>query len=373
MKAEPIFLVDEDTPYAPLLFSGLGRVGFFGGSDPLSRPDMLESADVLSVRSSTRVDSRLLSRCGNLKVIVTPVVGTDHIDMTAVRELSTRLGWDVPIFNAAGSTAEAVADWTIGAMLQTIGCIPHSVAIIGVGNIGREVARRLDLLKISYITCDPGRNGEPGFVHIPIAEALACQVVTFHVPMTRPGESSWPTAGMLSVDLCELAAKSGCQLFVNSSRGGIVLPDVFRLALGRRPALACDVFLDEPVPAPNQIAACAVATPHLAGSGRYGRAKAALMVREKVCATLGLSPAVIEPDRFQLPARPIINVNLGLLSDSGGFDRFSSEISLYSGSSVSAAFRAEYLAAPAADRASVFTSFRAAGTRTEPLWIGSCD
>ncbi|HNU69853.1 MAG TPA: NAD(P)-dependent oxidoreductase [Myxococcota bacterium] len=373
MKVEPIFLVDQDSPFAELLFSGLGRVEYFGDSDPTSRPDLLESADVLSVRSSTRVDSGLLSRCNNLKVIVTPVVGTDHIDTNAVAELSARLGRVIPVFNAAGSTAEAVADWTIGAIFKSLEGAPTSVGVVGVGNIGRQVARRLDLLGITYLTCDPGRMDEPEFRHTPIEEVLGCQVVTFHVPMTRSGQSPWPTAGMISGQLCEDARHCGCRLFVNSSRGGIVVPDVFLMAGDRRPALACDVFLDEPAPAPAAIAACTVATPHLAGSGRYGRARAAMMVRDKVRAALDLPSQPLDPGLFGLPGRPEIRGLPGCISTESGMTRFLGEIDILSGTSQSASFRSEYISAAASDRARVFTSFRMAGTRTEPLWIGSCN
>jgi erythronate-4-phosphate dehydrogenase len=370
-KDEPTFLVDADSPYSDLMFSGLGRVEFFGDSNPLQRANVLAIADVLEVRSSTRVDAALLAGCQNLKAVVTPVVGLDHVNMAAVAETGRRLGREIPVVNAAGSTAEAVADWTIGAICTVTGHLPSCVGIIGVGNCGSAVVRRLEMMGVPFLTCDPGRAGQAGFTHTAMEDLSACEVVTFHVPLTVAGQSPWPTADMISVDLCRSLMAAGCHVVVNSSRGGIVDEAVFALPASDRPLLACDVFRGEPCPTPASVAACALATPHIAGSGRYGRANAAQMVRSAVCRILCISDSPIDDRLYNLPDRPALITAPGDLSTAPGFALFTDKLSRLSGTYLSSGFRSEYLAAPPADRMAAFTRFRLAGTRTEPLWDGS--
>lgn len=442
----PIFLVDKDIPFSELIFNSLnplmlyghgkipalfndeelistknvpplGRIEFFEHSEPESRPDILKVADVIAVRSSTRVGDHLLSQCEALKAIATPVIGTDHIDFDAVARAERRLGYQIPVFNAPGSTADAVADWTVSAICKCLKKIPRRVAVIGVGNVGKAVISRLELLRIPYLTSDPGLAAEPGFTHIPLWKLEDCDVMTFHVPLTNPSQSPWPTLNMVSTDSCLKYHETGCRLLVNSSRGEIVHEGVFSLPSGKRPLLACDVFRNEPTPASGTISACDLATPHIAGSGRYGRLRAALMIRAAVCGHLGLndtfSEALINPlpqfseskinsklnlvtvtapgkinlggdfvgcDGYQKinlggdfgeligGERPVLKINPGAVRRGDGFEGFMRELGRLSGTGVSDEFKRRYVDANEEERASIFLSIRRSGTRTEPSW-----
>jgi phosphoglycerate dehydrogenase-like enzyme len=369
-----VFLVDADIPYAKLLFEGLGRVEYFDRSDPLQRLDVLEIADVLAVRSSTRVGAELLAGCRNLKILATPVVGTDHIDFRAVSAASALAGHDIKVINAAGSTADAVADWTVGAMVKVLGRLPTSVGIVGAGNCGLAVAKRLDMLGVRYLFNDPPKAarssaeatqaGTPVFTSTPMDEIACCEVITFHVPLTTPAQSAWPTADMISADFAVKARAFGCSLIVNCARGGIMDESLAALSPDTRPLLAVDVFKNEPSPSVDFVRACVLATPHIAGSGRIGRLNAATMIRRRVCEILEIGPAALPTAANHFPDRPEIKL------DELDHDRFLNQIEQLSGVTLSDEFKHAWQTSNPHERPILFNTFRALGIRTEPLWIG---
>jgi|GEM_PF-493341 len=384
MKPDDIkFLVDDDIPYAGLMFAGLGDVRIFDRAVGGIPDDGLAGADVLAVTSSTRVDDALLSRCERVRVIATPVVGTDHIDFAAVAAAGERIGHEIHVVNAPGSTAQAVADWTVAAMLAGLQKVPESVAIVGFGNCGRAVAARLDALAVEYVTCDPLLE-RPGFVHTPLESLDDIQVVTFHVPLTNPGQSPFPTAGMIDASFAARFRDLGGQMIVNCSRGGILDETMFDEVedSGRRdngpgpvttgPAagllFALDVFAGEPSPSRRTVAAAAVATPHIAGSGRIGRFNAIRMVRAGVCGIVGLPDSGIPvPDQLAA-SRPLLEFDAARLRTGDGFKEFSRRLAELSGVNGAGDFRHLWLGRADVDLPSIFRWARAAGLRAEPLW-----
>ncbi len=364
------FLVDDAIPYADALFCGLGDVRFFDRRIGGIPDDGLARADVLAVTSSTRVDADLLSRCNRLRIVATPVVGTDHIDFDAITAAGERLGHEIAVANAPGSTAQAVADWTVAAMMYALGRMPGKVAIVGMGNCGRAVAKRLALLRIPYVACDPIRAAaEPGFAHVPIGALDHVDVATFHVPLTRPGQSPFPTAGIISREFVTKFRARGGLLIVNSSRGGIMdEAGMFGGDATVLPMFALDVFNGEPSPAPETVAAAAVATPHVAGSGRLGRLKAAEMVRADVCRILGLAGPALTIAPSMVPVRPTIEIDVDALGTAAGFVAFRERLADLSGVALSDEFRAAWAASEPAGRPTLFAWTRAVGLRAEPIW-----
>lgn len=353
-----VFLVDADIPYANLLFKGLGQVQFFDQSNPLQRLDVLEIADVLTVRSSTRVGADLLAACRNLKVLATPVVGTDHIDFRAVSAASGLVERDIKVINAAGSTADAVADWTVGAMAKVLGRLPTSVGIVGAGNCGLAVAKRLGMLGVRYLFNDPPKAAYGEFLSTSMDDIACCEVITFHVPLTTKAQSAWPTADMISADFATKARASGCKLILNCARGGILDESMASLSPDIRPLLAVDVFKNEPSPSVEFVRACVLATPHIAGSGRIGRLNAAAMIRRQICEILGTGPATLPTAANHFPDRPEINAT-----------NFLNQIEALSGVTLSDEFKHAWLTSNPAERPILFNTFRALGIRTEPIWV----
>src|SRR5215468_126571 len=99
----------------------------------------LESADALIVRSAVQVNADLLSNAKKLRVIGRAGVGVDNIDL----EAATRKG--IAVMNTPGANAVAVAEQTFAMTL----------AIVGLGRIGMEVARRARAFGMEVVGHDP--------------------------------------------------------------------------------------------------------------------------------------------------------------------------------------------------------------------------
>jgi len=270
--------VDPEIPESKGAFDHLGDIVPFEAAN--FHHEQAADADVLVIRSTTKVDGHLLAATRNLKAIGTPVIGLDHIDLQAVHDFEIMHNRRLPIVNAPGATAGGVADWVMAALANALGInlSPSSlcVGIVGFGHCGQAVAQRLDKLKINWIAVDPPKQAlqEPG--KWSTYEDLAqCQVITLHVPLTKPSESKWPTLQMVNQQF--VSGLSSCKCLINSSRGP-VLDEKLILANQNQIKFCLDVFNNEPTPNADVIQAAHFATPHIAGNVIEGRQRAVKMV-----------------------------------------------------------------------------------------------
>lgn len=140
-----------------------------------------------------------------------------------------------------------------------------TAGVIGLGRIGREVARRLACLGASVVAFDPHVDdavaSAVGARPCPLGRLLAeSHFVTLHVPLTSE------TRGMIGA--AELAAMKPGACLVNVSRGGLVEEEALleALARGRLAGAALDVTANEPLPADHPLLALenVLVTPHVA-------------------------------------------------------------------------------------------------------------
>jgi D-3-phosphoglycerate dehydrogenase / 2-oxoglutarate reductase len=241
--------------------------------------------DALVGRSATRITRDLLERGHRLKVVGRAGVGVDNIDL----ERATQLG--IAIINAPGGNTVSVAELTYGVLLSLLRqVVPASVsmregrwdrsilggqelrgrtlAIVGLGRIGSEVARRGRGFGVKLLAYDPhvteSRFEELGVERAPTLESALdrADVLTVHVPLTTE------TAGMIGTP--ELARLRPHVIVLNLARGGIVQeePLVQALRSGRIAAAAVDVFAREPLAADHPLRTLpnVLLTPHLGAS-----------------------------------------------------------------------------------------------------------
>jgi erythronate-4-phosphate dehydrogenase len=399
-------LVDRDIPWGIEAFEGLGDVVPYDAADLRKDPSILAEADVLACRSVTRVDAALLAAAPRLKAVATPVVGLDHVICEDMRAAQRQRGHTIQVFSAPGSTAAGVADWVVAAILHSLvpperagdravrrrdgfpqetlaaaeadsgrsnpyDADPRSlkVGIWGFGNCGRALAARLARLGMTFVAYDPPKESQTAgaFLSADLEDLWTCDVVSLHVPLTNPGDSRWPTRGMVDGTVFDALATGGVRLLCNTSRGAVLqdagLRD--RLSAGDGPALALDVYEDEPTPDPAIVAGTRIATAHVAGSVLEGRRKAVAKVRDEVRRTLRLPgpPFPAEPsggfDRpppFAVPTRPqLADVRDGIRA-AVPLDEWTRT------------FRDAYLPAPPAQRAAAFEAARRGGLRREIRW-----
>lgn len=144
-------LVDENMPYARELFSRLGDVQAIPG-----RPvpaDALTDADALMVRSVTRVNEALLAGKA-IRFVGTATAGTDHVDQAWLQQAG--IGFSA----APGCNAIAVVEYVFSALLMLaerdgFALRDRTVGIVGVGNVGGRLQKRLEALGIKTLLCDP--------------------------------------------------------------------------------------------------------------------------------------------------------------------------------------------------------------------------
>lgn len=270
-------LADENMAAVAEHFAPFGELITAPGRDIDS--ETLKGVDVLLVRSVTRVDEALLAGSG-VRFVGSATIGTDHIDLDYLR----RQG--IAFASAPGCNANAVVDYMIAVFCA---CEPDwlikTVAIVGCGNVGGRLYRRLRALGVDCLCVDPwlDRDRIPDLV--PLEQALTADILCLHTPLV--GQGPHPTRHLF--DRHRLAALRPEALLVNAGRGAVVdntaLRDLLDAGQPLRPVL--DVWENEPAIDTRLLAQVALATPHIAGYSREGKLAGTRMVQEAFCRWLG--------------------------------------------------------------------------------------
>ncbi|HEX7195980.1 MAG TPA: phosphoglycerate dehydrogenase [Candidatus Limnocylindria bacterium] len=266
--------------------------------------------DALIVRSQTRVDAELLAAAApRLSVVGVASVGIDRIDL----EAATRAG--VMVVNAPTGNTIAAAEHTMALMLALLRHIPEADAsvrggqwergrytggelrgrtlgIIGLGKIGKAVARRAAGFEMRVLASDPYLTEEQAAEHgaklVGLAELLnRSDVITVHTPLTSQ------TRGLLGRAQLE-ATKRGV-FVLNVARGGIVDEQALAdgLVAGQIGGAAVDVYSAEPMAADNPLRSAPnlVLTPHLGASTAEAQDRVGIEMSEQVIMALaGVTP-----------------------------------------------------------------------------------
>lgn len=284
------FFIDENIPYAESFFSELGQVTRFAGRELTA--EQLVDADVLLVRSITKVNEALLSKADKLKFVGTATIGEDHID----KALLANKG--IAFSSAPGCNAVSVAEFVISALFvltERYGfkLADKTVGIVGVGNIGKALKSKLTAMGINLLLCDPPRaEAESGAEFVDLDYLLAnSDIVTFHTPKTKTGKH--PSYHLLNETNISLLKQD--VVLVNASRGEVVDNQALLNEAKRREQadeqaikLVLDVWENEPKPLPELIEYCDLATAHIAGYSLEGKAKGTEMLYQQVCQLLAL-------------------------------------------------------------------------------------
>jgi erythronate-4-phosphate dehydrogenase len=280
-------VADQNIPYVVQTFSGLGEVRIMQGRE--MRATDVRDADLLLVRSTIKVNRQLLEG-SRVRFVATATIGFDHVDTDY---LSAR---GIGFASAAGSNANSVAEYVACALLEIAerqGTIlaGKSLGVVGVGNVGSKVVRKAEALGMNVVQNDPPRaraSGDPRYR--PLDEALACDFVTFHVPLTREGPDA--TYRMVNAALLSRIKKEA--VLLNSSRGNVVVEDDLKAALrsGHLSAAILDVWADEPHVDAEMIKLATIGTPHIAGYSLDGKVAGTAMVYKAACEFFGIKPTV---------------------------------------------------------------------------------
>ena len=293
------------------LFAGRHPVEVVTVPDPPA-PDAVLSACsqadlvIADKRHKHRLPREVLEQMGRCLLIQMPAVGYDVIDHRAAAE------FEIAVANAAGYNRDAVADWTIMAILNLVrrgswgdrgmrdGGWPKpemmghelgalTVGIVGLGNVGSALATRLRAFGSRVIYADIVERSVAGAERMSFEDVLErADIVCVHVPLDQETHH-FIDAGALK------RMKKGAFL-VNASRGPVVDEKALVGALesGHLGGAGLDVFEQEPTPADNPLRGMenVFFSPHVGGFTAESEARVLDVVRDNLSRVLdGEEPA----------------------------------------------------------------------------------
>jgi erythronate-4-phosphate dehydrogenase len=162
--------------------------------------------------------------------------------------------------------------------------------VVGVGEIGSQVAEKLKLLNFEVVLCDPFRKD---INSITLEEMSDLDFITLHTPLTRSGE--YPTFHMIEKDFLK-RQKKDCVL-LNAGRGSVINFSDLKL-YGQHLKWCLDVWENEPNIDLEILQKSLIATPHIAGYSVQSRYRSAEMLYQAVLKTHLIPDRQINPITF---------------------------------------------------------------------------
>ena len=301
------------------------------GLEPGELISIIDGYEALVVRSETKVTAEVIKAGKKLRVIARAGTGVDNIDV----EAATKGG--IVVVNAPTGNIISAAEHTVALMLALARHIPQAhtslksgewqrhqfmgvevrnktLGVIGLGNVGSEVARRARGLQMRVIAYDPFIS--PDYARNLMVELVSLEellkesdFITLHLPLTPATQSL--------IGIKELALVKPTVRIINCARGGLIDEQALLQAIeeGRVAGAAIDVFSHEP-PKDNPLLRNdrVIVTPHLGASTVEAQASVARDIAEQVIAVLEEKPAryavnapLISPETLSVLG-PFLNV-----------------------------------------------------------------
>ncbi len=267
---------------------------------PEALKEIIKDYDALIVRSATKVTRDIIGAADKLRVIGRAGVGLDNVDLDAATQKGV-IVMNTPSGNSI-STAEhtmsmilalsrniAQADASIKAgewkrsKFMGVELYNKTLGIVGLGRIGKEVAKRALSFGMKILAFDPFLSREVGdklgIEAVELQELLErSDYITVHTPLTEE------TTHMISGEEFS-RMKKGVRV-INCARGGIIDEAALTKAIkeGKVSAAAIDVFEKEPPSPGNELLKLdkVVTTPHLGASTEEAQVNVAIEVAEIV-------------------------------------------------------------------------------------------
>lgn len=278
-------IIDKAIPYIRGIVEPYCEVTYCDGRN--IDANAIQGCDAMIIRTRTRCDRKLLEG-STIRFIATATIGTDHIDL----DYCHRAG--ITVARAAGCNARGVLQW-VAAALRHIALTDnkhpedYTLGVVGVGNVGEKVARYARSWGFRVMECDPPRHEREGGEFRPLEElAERCDILTFHTPL----DSS--TYHLVADEILKKLRPGA--IIINASRGAVV-DNRAVMESGHR--YIFDVWENEPTPAADILQNAELATPHIAGYSKQGKANATAMVISQFADFFGLSIKGWYPEEVQ--------------------------------------------------------------------------
>ena len=248
----------------------------------------LADADVLIVRSATKVTADLISAAPHLKIVARAGVGLDNVDKAACDARS------IEVLNTPGASSNAVAELVVGMMICLLRKVGHAHAqmkagvwdkknstgqeisgktlgLIGMGRIGRLVAAKAISLGMRVVYTDPKKASDVPYPYYASADEMLphADIVSLH--------ASLPVGSPAILNAARIAKMKNGSYVINTARGFLIDEAALVSALksGHLAGAALDVYSAEPYAGSLTKLDNVLLTPHIAAStfeaqGRIG-------------------------------------------------------------------------------------------------------
>ncbi len=301
-------IADANIPFVEECFSSFGDVTAMPAGEITA--DAVRDADILLVRSVTRVNGPLLEE-SRVKFVASATSGFEHVNTDFVA--SRQIGFAY----APGSNANCVAEYVICALLAVakkhkFQLEGKSIGIIGAGHIGSKVAAKTRALGMDILINDPplGRQSHEA-KYLRLDELCDCDFITMHTPLTFEGvDKTFHLA-----DEAFFNSLKDSAFFINTARGGVADTGALKSAIKsaikshKLAGAVLDVWENEPNVDNELILKAELSTPHIGGYSLDGKVAGLITVYEAACEFFNVEPKYTADDFLPEPETPQITID----------------------------------------------------------------
>jgi len=298
-------IIDDKIPYIRGAFEGVAEVIYLSGSK--TSPEVVKDADAIVTRTRTICNEKLLAG-SSVKFIATATIGYDHIDIDYCDAAGIK--WT----NAPGCNSKSVEQYIASTLMvlaerKNLQLKDLCIGIVGVGNVGSKVARICELFGMKVLLNDPPREraeGSAAFVSLKQVMDEA-DIITLHVPLNMKGDDATFHLGDETF-FSELKKKP---ILINSCRGEVVDSLAVKNALksGQISGFICDCWENEPDIDLELLNLTELATPHIAGYSKDGKATGTQMSVHAISQFFGLGLENWQPSGVEQPTNPVFELD----------------------------------------------------------------
>lgn len=298
-------IIDDKIPYIKGAFESVAEVVYLAGNK--TTPEVAKDADAIVTRTRTICNENLLAGSA-VKFIATATIGFDHIDTEYCA--SAGIEWT----NAPGCNSRSVEQYIASTLMvlaenKNLQLKDLCIGVVGVGNVGAKVANFCELLGMKVLRNDPPRQRAEGgttFVGLEQIKEEA-DIITLHVPLIMKGEEATFHLGNDSF----FSSLKKNPVIINSCRGEVIETNAVKAALksGQLSGFVCDCWENEPNIDLELLALTTIATPHIAGYSKDGKATGTLMSVKAISDFFGLGLNDWKPNGVELPSNPVIDID----------------------------------------------------------------
>lgn len=300
-------IADKNIPFLEGVAESYGEVEYLSGSEFSN--ERIKDADVLIVRTVVRIDEAMLKGT-RVKLICSATIGYDHIDTEYCDQ--HRIVWQ----NAPGCNSGSVRQYIVSSLIvlsqqKAFDLRDMTIGIVGVGNVGKKVAKSCSDLGMKILLNDPIRQLKESSSDFVSLEEIAekADIITFHTPLTKEGKfKTWHLADDAFFDSLRRSP-----IIINSARGAIIDTAALKRAIkvGKVSGTVIDCWENEPNIDLELLQLTDIATPHIAGYSADGKANASRMSLQGVANFFNLDKSYADAITPPLPANRIIDLRNG--------------------------------------------------------------